>query len=73
MLSFKGVTYRVSKVCPGTYEVVRIIDDCRLGTFETVPRLRVIADGEPGDLVRELAYLAIKQGKLSTAKRALGF
>jgi hypothetical protein len=66
MLSVRGTTYRVSKVCDGTYEVVRIIDDHRIGTFESNPRLQVTAEGVDEELLREIAYVAMKQGKVSS-------
>jgi hypothetical protein len=67
MLSVRGATYRVSKVCDHTYEVVRIIDDHRMGTFEANPGLCVTTEGDDSSLVREIAYRALKRGMFSSA------
>jgi inorganic pyrophosphatase/exopolyphosphatase len=70
MVSADGNTYRVSRVSDGVYEVVRIIDDHRIGTFETSPTLRVMPEGVDSTLLREIAYLAMKQGKISSVRPA---
>ena len=62
MLSVRGATYRVSKVVEGRYEVVRILDDHRIGTFEPKPTLQVSAEGVDAELLREIASLAMRQG-----------
>jgi hypothetical protein len=66
MLSVRGITYRVSTVSPCTYEVVRLIDDRRIGTFVSHPRIRVMPECVDSRLLREIAYLAVKQGKISS-------
>jgi hypothetical protein len=70
MLSVRGATYRVSKVRAHTYEVVRIIDDQRIGIFEANPALRVTTEGIDSPLVREIAYRALKQGMFPSAASA---
>jgi hypothetical protein len=62
MLSVRGATYRVSKVVEGKYEVVRILDDRRIGTFEPRPTLQIAPEGVDAELLREIASLAMKQG-----------
>jgi hypothetical protein len=66
LLSVRGVTYRIARVTPGAYEVVRILDELRVGTFECTPALRVMPEAVGSDLLREIAYAAMKQGQLSS-------
>lgn len=72
MVTVGGNTYRVSKLYRGTYEVVRILDDRRVGTFESSPKLQVTPEGVDPELLSEIALLALKQGKLSWVGRAQG-
>ena len=58
-------TYRIMKVDRGTYEVIRIEDDIRVGSFDTNPRLRVRAEGIPDELLAQIALTALKQAKVS--------
>jgi hypothetical protein len=54
------------KIDSGSYEVVRILDDARMGSFEVSPRLRVRpADGVAQSLLVEIALTALKEAKLS--------
>ena len=69
MVTVGGKTYRVSKLYQGRYEVVRILDDCRVGTFASSPRLEVMPEGVEPELLSEIALLALKQGKLSWVGR----
>ncbi|HVY30648.1 MAG TPA: hypothetical protein VHB79_29010 [Polyangiaceae bacterium] len=52
----KGVTYRIERTEPHCYSVVRLLDDREVGTFRTLPALRVhplqIAVTELRDVVR---------------------
>src|SRR6476659_9008108 len=41
MVQFGGATYRIVKVYPGRYDVFRLLDDVRIGGFESVPKLRI--------------------------------
>jgi hypothetical protein len=65
MVLFQEKTYRLVKLSPGKYEVIRILDDLRVGTFDTVPRLRVMPEGVDAEFLRELALAAIKEAKIS--------
>lgn len=67
------VSYRVTKLHTGKYEVVRILDDQRVGTFESEPRLVVEPEGIEPELLNEIAIAALKQGKISWAQRLPSF
>jgi hypothetical protein len=69
MVVVGGITYRVSKLYAGKYEVVRILDDHRVGTFESEPRLVVEPEGVEPELLSEIAIAALKQGKVSWSQR----
>jgi hypothetical protein len=62
-------SYRVSKLHAGKYEVVRILDDQRVGTFESEPRLVVEPEGIEPELLTEIALAALRQGKISWSQR----
>jgi hypothetical protein len=68
MVQVAGVTYRIVKIEQGKYEVIRILDEVRVGAFETVPRLRIHAAGVPIELVRQVTLTALKQAKISWSR-----
>jgi hypothetical protein len=41
LIRYGNVTYRIGRLHRGEYEVVRILDDVRIGTFQAEPRLTV--------------------------------
>jgi hypothetical protein len=41
MVQVGGVTYRIERSAPHCYGVVRLLDDCQVGTFQTRPTLRI--------------------------------
>ena len=41
LIRFGNVTYRIGRLRRGEYEVVRILDDIRIGTFQSEPQLTV--------------------------------
>jgi hypothetical protein len=65
----EGISYRVSKLYAGKYEVVRILDDQMVGTFESEPRLEVEPEGIEPELLKEIAIVALKQAKISWSQR----
>jgi hypothetical protein len=66
MVQCSGTTYRIMKIGSGSYEVVRILDDVRMGTFDVSPRLRVRPEnGAAQNLLVEIALTALKEAKLS--------
>jgi hypothetical protein len=68
MVQVAGVTYRIVKVEPARYEVIRILDEKRIGAFETLPRLRIHAADIDLDLVRNVTMTALKQAKVSWSR-----
>jgi hypothetical protein len=65
MVQVAGKTYRIVKIYRGKYEVIRILDDVRVGTFESVPKLRVAPEGFDEKLLQEIALTALKGAKVS--------
>jgi hypothetical protein len=71
MLNAKGMvqlgdaTYRIAEVGRGRYHAIRILDDVRIGTFETLPMLRVKAEATEEKVLFAVARLALMQGKTS--------
>jgi hypothetical protein len=68
MIQVEGATYRIARVLPHIYEVVRILDNLVAGWFTS--DLSVIAP-HAIDLftLREVARQAVKQGKTSWVGR----
>jgi hypothetical protein len=70
MVQVAGVTYRIVRVERGMYDVVRILDDQRVGQFRTIPRVEVTAELGAGDeTMAEIAKAAVKWGKTSWVGR----
>lgn len=67
MVQVAGSTYRIVRVERGRYNVIRILDDQRVGSFSAGPTAAVAADGiEPG-LLREIKRVAVQGAKTSWA------
>jgi hypothetical protein len=69
MVQVSGVTYRIVRIERGTYDVVRILDDERVGQFRTIPRVEVTAATGPAETMAEVAKAAVKWGKTSWVGR----
>lgn len=65
MVQVAGATYRITKVSKGKYDVIRILDEARVGSFETVPKLKVQATGVSEKLLLEISMTALKLAKIS--------
>lgn len=66
MVLVAGKTYRITRVSPGRYDVTRILDDVRVGTFQVGPPLVVLeAHGVEESLVREIGRTAVQAAKTS--------
>jgi hypothetical protein len=65
MVLVGGTTYRIVRLQPGQYEVVRILDDARVGTFSTQPKLQVTSHTIELPLMTQIARSALMGGKLS--------
>jgi len=68
MVQVSGTTYRIVRVARGHYEVVRILDDARVGSFQSEPTF-VVSAGPNVELVRDIARTAIQGGKTSWVGR----
>jgi hypothetical protein len=69
MVQVDGYTYRVSRLAAGHYEVTRILDDLRVGTFKTVPPMTVNVQGIDETLMLQIARAAIHGAKTSWVGR----
>jgi len=68
MVQVAGTTFRIVRVQRGHYEVVRILDDARLGSFWCEPTLTV-SESSDRELLREVARSAIQGGKTTWVGR----
>jgi len=68
MVQVAGTTFRIVRIECGHYEVVRILDDTRLGSFWCEPTFAV-SESVDRDLLREVARSAIQGGKTTWAGR----
>ena len=69
MVQVGGTTYRIVRLEPRNYEVVRICDDVRVGTFRSGPRFEVKSTAIEPALMREIARVAIQKAKTSWVGR----
>jgi hypothetical protein len=58
------------KINQRSYEVVRILDDARVGSFELRPKLCVHPEGIERELLLQIAMTALQQGKVSWVRPA---
>ncbi len=66
MIQFDGATYRIVKVGKGKYDVIRILDEIIMGSFETIPKLRVHPENAADEkLLLDISLTALKQAKIS--------
>ena len=68
MVQVAGATFRIVRIERGHYDVVRILDDSRLGYFWSEPTFAV-SDSVDQELLREVARCAIKGGKTTWVGR----
>ena len=71
MVQVRGVTYRVERLEPQHYAVVRLLDDVEMGTFRTLPALRLEPRGCDDDLFLEIARAALRFARTSGMMRAV--
>lgn len=69
MVQVNSVTYRIVRVRAGDYEVVRLLDDARVGMFSLGGSARVTMEGIPPELIREVARVALQGGRTTWAPR----
>ncbi len=65
MVQVAKTTYRIVRLGAGTYEVIRILDDARVGTFRSFPKLEVTSCQIEETLMREIARAAVHGAKTS--------
>jgi hypothetical protein len=65
MLQVKGVTYRIERTEPHCYSVVRLLDDIEVGTFRTLPTLRVHSAQIELTLLRDIVRAALRSARTS--------
>jgi hypothetical protein len=63
MVQVAGITYRITRVASGQYEVVRILDNRRVGTFSTEAKLRVTSHEVEWFIMMEVALSAVREGR----------
>lgn len=66
----KGVTYRIERTEPHCYSVVRLLDDREVGTFQTLPALRVHPLHVEVDEMRDVVRAALRSARTSAVMHA---
>lgn len=65
MIQVGGVTYRVERTQPHCYAVVRLLDDKEMGTFRTLPGVRVHPLDCDLNLFRDIVRQAMRSARTS--------
>jgi len=65
MLQVKGVTYRIERTEPHCYCIVRLLDDVEVGTFRTMPMLRLGSSSIELSLLRDIVRAALRSARTS--------
>src|SRR6478609_651510 len=71
MVQVHSVTYRIVRVRAGHYDVVRLLDDARVGGFTLGTYGEVNIEGDAPDVIREVARAALQGGRTTWAPRRL--
>jgi len=71
MVQVHSVTYRIVRVRPGHYDVVRVLDDARVGMFSLGTQCEAIIEGDAPEVIREVARAALQGGRTTWAPRRL--
>jgi hypothetical protein len=69
LIRFGNVTYRIGRLRHGEYEVVRILDDVRIGTFQSEPQLTVTSSSIHPAFILSIARAAARSARTSWVKR----
>jgi hypothetical protein len=67
MVQVGSVTYRIARVRAGVYDVVRLLDDTRVGTFSLGANRQATFAGDAPELVRTIARVALQRGRTTWA------
>ena len=65
MVQVDGVTYRIVRVARSRYDVIRVLDDVRVGGFQSGPTFEVNASHVTEVAMREIGRMAIQRAKTS--------
>ena len=65
MVHVKSITYRIVRVRAGQYEIVRLLDDVRVGGFSLGVPSAGLSESAAPDLIREIARAALRGGRTS--------
>ena len=71
MVQLNGVTYRIVRMRAGQYDVVRLLDDERIGMFALGGNMGLSLDGSSPEIIREVARMALQGGRTSWKPRLL--
>jgi len=69
MVQVLGSTYRVVRVGVGRYDVIRLLDDARVGSFVTIPQPRTESTSIDQNVMNEIVRAAIQGAKTSWVGR----
>jgi len=69
LVRFGNVTYRIGRLRHGEYEVVRILDDVRIGTFGCFPQLTVTSSSVHPAFILKIAWTAVRASRPSWIRR----
>jgi hypothetical protein len=69
MVQVAGITCRIVRLRHGYYEAVRILDDVRVGTFTTEPRLVVTGAAIEEPVMSLIARSALRSAKVTWDER----
>ncbi len=69
MVQVDGVTYRIVRVGAARYDVIRVLDDARVGSFQSAPTFELKAERIEEPTLREVARTAIQRAKTSWVGR----
>ncbi|MES1175805.1 MAG: hypothetical protein ABUL62_15900 [Myxococcales bacterium] len=71
MIQVHSVTYRIVRVRTGHYDVVRLLDDVRIGSFSLAQGKDPVVEGDSAELLRAIARAALQGGRTTWAPRRL--
>ena len=69
MVQVDGTTYRIVRIKRGHYKVVRVLDDASVGMFSVGSTFEMVPEGIEGELMREIARVAIQGAKTTWVGR----
>lgn len=69
MVQVEGTTYRIVRLKRGHYKVVRVLDDASVGVFSVGNSFEMAPEGIEGELMREIARVAIQGAKTTWVGR----